>query len=627
MVGFDQHFRGANDYALRVGASTGFPTFRASTDPDGAVLETILLPKTSASLQDVPRHDYYVYDIEKIGAMFRAASAWAEFNGLPTAWPNFHQSATGTGVVYGTVVPQPGIVERRDVLRSELKVFNIDDAPAMMHAAQVWAVTHGYAAGLPTFHQSGQGAGVVCGLNLFLPDTVKSQNVSADLLAAFSAPPTTWGLLLCHASDRAPGDRNRWVNFFAEGGSDPGGVWRYWEDVSFGLARFQTSVRGWFDLGHTMVEINSFTGRAQRARIGAWGLEAARRAGVNPDSFSHVIIGLNSDSDHGASAAGVVLAYREDRAFEPTFIAHEMGHGLGLAHSFSQATTPCAGGDARPGAYCDRSDLMSAMNVSAFFDEADRRAGPGLSAPNLVHLGWLHRSRIWRGSASMQPTDISLGPLNDFARPHFLAARIDGSMPAGTLAPVFAELRQRSGWDRGIPNHAIVLHTVGPDGLCRLLSNFGTGGRLLAGQEVVLPGIFPVVIRVVSLDVAAGGAVIRVWSLPIDGLRIVRIAGIVYDPQGDEPQGENVTVRNDSLADVDLVGWTLADKAGHTFIFPSVQLAPGSEVRVTTGVGDDTTSTLYWDRAQAVWNNSGDTATLRRPDGTISNVFAYGDGG
>ena len=38
---------------------------------------------------------------------------------------------------------------------------------------------------------------------------------------------------------------------------------------------------------------------------------------------------------------------------------------------------------------------------------------------------------------------------------------------------------------------------------------------------------------------------------------------------------------------------------------------------VHTGPGTNTATALYWGLGSSVWNNTGDTATLKRPDGSV----------
>jgi hypothetical protein len=118
-------------------------------------------------------------------------------------------------------------------------------------------------------------------------------------------------------------------------------------------------------------------------------------------------------------------------------------------------------------------------------------------------------------------------------------------------------------------------------------------------------------------------ALVRVWRLPPSGSRNVRIVTVLFDPVGPEPQGEYVLIENDRAAAVDLAGWTLADAAQHTYTFGMFSLASGGSVKVWTGTGTDDGENLHWGRHQAVWNNTGDVATLRDSAGNDVSKFAY----
>lgn len=101
---------------------------------------------------------------------------------------------------------------------------------------------------------------------------------------------------------------------------------------------------------------------------------------------------------------------------------------------------------------------------------------------------------------------------------------------------------------------------------------------------------------------------------------------LLYKTQYDSPgtdTGSNsslntgyMALRNDNTAtSVDLEGWTLRDAAGHTYTFGDVTLAPGKNLYVHTGSGSGDGHDVYWGSSSYIWNNSGDTATLRNSSG------------
>jgi len=619
----DERFRAVNDYALAHRFRAGFPNFHEAAYGDGIVYGTHLLRDGVAQWHNVPRAELNVNRIEDVPAVMRAANDWGAARGAACTFANFHQAADDTGkVYYGVVTVSGAAVEFHDVPRVELGVYHIEDVPAMMRAAHDWAVRHGFATGLPTFHQAAYNGVVVCGVQCFRPGFVTWRDVPADLLAAYvHRNDKPWVVVLCHLSDEARGDRQRWVDFFEDGGADAGGAWRYWRDVGYGLAP-SARVTDWYDLGHTRAELDTFQAPQEGRRVVAgW----ARDVADATERFDrhHVVVALAANSrDHGATGDIAVLTFADATPLSPTFIVHEMGHALGLDHSFTEAAKPCATGDARPGAYCDRWDIMSAANVGSFADVHGRPCGPGLAAPNLVRLGWLHRSRVWRGFP-LEPVDLRLPALHRNDLDGYLAARIQLHPFA---SPVYVEYRQRDSWDAGLDRDAAVLVHGTEGGLTRLLTSLGGGLLTAAGTDLVVPGFFPVVVRVLAIDRAAMAATVRLWALPVNGARRVRIARIVYNPTGLDWAGEYVALRNDTAAPVDLTGWTLADRAGHRYVFPARVLHPGGTIRVWTGPGADDADDLFMGRFAAVWNNWGDTATVRDKVGAVVATYSYGTG-
>jgi len=106
----------------------------------------------------------------------------------------------------------------------------------------------------------------------------------------------------------------------------------------------------------------------------------------------------------------------------------------------------------------------------------------------------------------------------------------------------------------------------------------------------------------------------------IPGLRLV---SVIANPPGADIAGEYAVVGNATALPVELTGWTLRDRAGHTFTFPAFTLAANSDVSIWTKAGPGDARNLYWGRRQAVWNNNGDTATLADTTGRIISQLAF----
>jgi len=86
---------------------------------------------------------------------------------------------------------------------------------------------------------------------------------------------------------------------------------------------------------------------------------------------------------------------------------------------------------------------------------------------------------------------------------------------------------------------------------------------------------------------------------------------------------EWVQIKNVTSTTKYLTGWTVRDTAGHVYKFPTTRVAAGDVVRLHTGKGTNTTRHRYWGRSWYVWNNTGDKAILRRPDGTLADTCAW----
>jgi competence protein ComEC len=87
---------------------------------------------------------------------------------------------------------------------------------------------------------------------------------------------------------------------------------------------------------------------------------------------------------------------------------------------------------------------------------------------------------------------------------------------------------------------------------------------------------------------------------------------------------EYLVFRNSGDAPLDLSGWTITDEAGKTYTVPDdVSVDPGATVTFHTGSGTGTETHLYWDASSPVWNNGGDTVTVRNSEGTVVLEESY----
>jgi micrococcal nuclease len=99
-------------------------------------------------------------------------------------------------------------------------------------------------------------------------------------------------------------------------------------------------------------------------------------------------------------------------------------------------------------------------------------------------------------------------------------------------------------------------------------------------------------------------------------LELVEIHADAAGNDNENLDDEYLVFENAGSEPVDISGWTISDTAGHTYTVPDgVAVAVGARIRLVTGSGRDTATTLYWGNDQALWNNGGDTVIVRTASG------------
>jgi len=134
--------------------------------------------------------------------------------------------------------------------------------------------------------------------------------------------------------------------------------------------------------------------------------------------------------------------------------------------------------------------------------------------------------------------------------------------------------------------------------------------------------------RFLEVQERAKSAKKGIWKTVQGPLKITRI-----EPRGDGEEGrgvlaEFVRIVNISRQMVDLSGYSIADRVGQRYRFPSAWLRPGHVLTLVTGEGQDRRDeagpiTLHWNRRSGVWNDRGDTAYLTDPAGEVVDRFEY----
>jgi hypothetical protein len=146
-------------------------------------------------------------------------------------------------------------------------------------------------------------------------------------------------------------------------------------------------------------------------------------------------------------------------------------------------------------------------------------------------------------------------------------------------------------------------------------------------------------VRRLTAVAAVAGAALGAVALPASAAdhhsghprhTVVYISEVRYDVPGRDDRSnwtlnkEWVDITNATRHGVNLDGWTLSDDEGRTYTFHHVWLQGRGTVRVHTGYGRDTRTDVYQDRRREVWDDRGDTATLRNDHGRFIDAVSWG---
>jgi hypothetical protein len=133
---------------------------------------------------------------------------------------------------------------------------------------------------------------------------------------------------------------------------------------------------------------------------------------------------------------------------------------------------------------------------------------------------------------------------------------------------------------------------------------------------------------------ALGAAALTVLAVQPAGAATstVKLYKVVYNPSGADTHAnkqlnrEYVVLKNGGKKTVKLTGWTVRDTKSHKYVFGTFSLKPGKYVYIHTGKGTDTGTNVYQNRGWYVWNNTGDTVSLRTAAGSTVDTCKWSKG-
>ncbi len=190
---------------------------------------------------------------------------------------------------------------------------------------------------------------------------------------------------------------------------------------------------------------------------GSMPLRAARATPtLVPSGYRTLVITSPGVDEWGTDGAAFL-----SETIDVTGSAHEMGHGIGMIHSFSDDPNFRDISWAQIGEYDDEWDLMSAANVYTTSTARFGSAPPGLNGFGLDRAGWLPFARTYTfGQNGAASTTVTLAALNHPEVQGSLLVRIPFD-PSDLMHYYTVELRSADGWDAGIPGTgSVMLHEV-----------------------------------------------------------------------------------------------------------------------------------------------------------------------
>jgi hypothetical protein len=135
----------------------------------------------------------------------------------------------------------------------------------------------------------------------------------------------------------------------------------------------------------------------------------------------------------------------------------------------------------------------------------------------------------------------------------------------------------------------------------------------------------------VALGLMAGTLAV-LGASPASAAGCFGIVNVTYDSPGadnysnDSLNAETVKIKNSCSKKKKLGGMTLGDEDKVRITFPARKLKPKRSITIHSGTGNDNKKNLFIGSKNYIWNNSSDTAFLRKKSGALIGRCAWDEG-
>ncbi|MFJ1702755.1 hypothetical protein [Kitasatospora sp. NPDC088346] len=184
-------------------------------------------------------------------------------------------------------------------------------------------------------------------------------------------------------------------------------------------------------------------------------VDAAKAGGYTVPAGHRTVVVTNVSIDWWGSPGAV---YLDGTGLGSVSVAHELLHGYGLGHSFSNDTGYRNAPWSQPGEYDDPWDEMSAANVygSGWNGTYGSTLPVGLVGYQLDRLGWTDRTRVATAGSGWSTRTLTSFQSPDASSPQLLRVPI-GTDPFHYYT---VEFTRKLGYSAGIPADLVLIHEI-----------------------------------------------------------------------------------------------------------------------------------------------------------------------